>query len=73
VKNNLQQLNKSARILKGISTVTHQAASGTQQVAKATEDLNRLTDNLLILISKFKFVNSKSSYSVRENGKLIEV
>ena len=67
-----EQISKN---IKSISSVIDQSASGTQLVAHSAEDLNRMTNNLQNIISKFKIdVNDKESrYSVRKNGKLIEV
>ena len=64
-----------SRSIESISNVTNETASGIQQVARAAEDLNKLTDNLQNLVNKFKIdkEDKKSNYSVRQNGKLIEI
>ncbi|QQS35450.1 MAG: MCP four helix bundle domain-containing protein [Ignavibacteriales bacterium] len=64
-----EQISKN---IEAISTVTQESAQGVQQIARAAEDLNRLTTNLESLVSKFKInCSSKSGYTVRSNGKLI--
>jgi methyl-accepting chemotaxis protein len=76
-----EQISKN---IEAISNVTQESAAGIQQIARASEDLNRLTVNLQDLISRFKIdegissnhdnvrpSNTKSKYSVRSNGKLI--
>jgi methyl-accepting chemotaxis protein len=67
-----EQISKN---VESISSVTQQSAAGTQQIARAAEDLNRLTDNLQNLVNRFKIDDgdNKTHYSVRQNGKLIEV
>lgn len=64
-----------SRNVEAISTVTEQTSSGIQQIAKAAEDLNKLTFNLDSLIRRFKIGDdgNKSKFSVRKNGKLVEV
>ena len=53
-----------------INHVTQETAQGIQQIAQASEDLSRLTVTLQELIAKFK-LDDRTSYSVRQNGKLI--
>ena len=53
-----------------INHVTQETAQGIQQIAQASEDLSRLTVTLQELIAKFK-LDERTSYSVRQNGKLI--
>jgi methyl-accepting chemotaxis protein len=72
-----EQISKN---IESISAVTHQSASGTQQIARAAEDLNRLTERLQNLVSQFKIENDqrtvtkdRSSYGVRQNGKIVHV
>ena len=49
----------------------HESASGIQQIALASEDLNRLTINLQEIVSQFKVDNTKQSFAVRQNGKIV--
>lgn len=73
--NGAEQISKN---IEAISTVTNQSASGIQLIARTAEDLNQLTSNLNILVSKFnlskgdsKKVDSYSTYTVRQNGKIL--
>lgn len=67
-----EQISKN---IEAISSVTQQSAAGTQQIARAAEDLNKLTENLQNLVNRFKYDNKETekSYSIRTNGKLVEV
>jgi methyl-accepting chemotaxis protein len=68
-----EEISKS---IEGINSVTQQSAAGIQQIARAAEDLNNLTENLQNLVAGFKLSKNQTaghlSYSVRQNGKLIQ-
>jgi methyl-accepting chemotaxis protein len=58
-----------------ISNVTQQSAAGIEQISRSADSLNSINKKLESLINQFKFENKKkgfekSSYSVRENGKV---
>ena len=53
-----------------INNVSRESSNGLQQIARAAQELNRLTAGLHELITKFKFNEGISNYSVRSNGKL---
>ncbi|MBI1938319.1 MAG: MCP four helix bundle domain-containing protein [Ignavibacteriales bacterium] len=72
-----EQISKN---VESMNSVTQQSASGIQQIARAAEDLNKLTNNLQDIVSQFKIDENernrkgeKSKYSVRTNGKIIQV
>ena len=66
--------------VEAINNVTHQSAQGTQQISRAAEDLYSLTNNLQEVVNQFKLNGNgtnqlkedNSSYTVRDNGRLIE-
>ena len=68
-----------SRSVEAISNVTQQSAQGTHQISRSAEDLYRLTENLTEIISYFQLdyqleeesSSDTSTYSVRQNGKLI--
>ncbi len=70
-----EQISKN---IEGISSVTHQTASGIQQIARSAENLNKLTENLQQMISRFRLTDGgsgnkfMSSFSVRQNGKIVK-
>lgn len=60
--------------VESISTVAGHVSSATVDLARTAENLNRLTDHLRELIERFHLdssLNAKSSYGVRENGKIV--
>jgi len=57
--------------IESINNVIHESANGIQQIALASEDLNRLTINLQEIVSQFKVDNTKQSFAVRQNGKIV--
>ncbi|MGD8779984.1 MAG: methyl-accepting chemotaxis protein [Ignavibacteria bacterium] len=66
--------------VEAINNVTHQSAQGTQQISRAAEDLYSLTNNLQEVVKQFKLNGyagnqlkaNNSSFTVRDNGRLIE-
>lgn len=59
--------------IEAIVMVTNEGAQGIEQIARSSEELKQLVENLEHLIGTFKFKGSSesSSYSVRQNGKII--
>jgi methyl-accepting chemotaxis protein len=59
--------------IEAIVNVTNESAQGIEQIARSSEELNQMVKNLEQLIGSFKFKEGKasSSYSVRQNGKII--
>ncbi len=58
----------------GISNVASQVSGATGELSRTAENLNQLTEHLKELIERFQLDDSlqgKSSYGVRENGKIV--
>ena len=58
----------------GISSVANQVSGATADLAHTAESLNKLTEHLRELIERFQLnidATAKSSYGVRENGKIV--
>ncbi len=64
-----------SRNVENISSVATRVSSATIGLAQTAENLNNLTEHLRELIERFQLdsgPNSKSSYTVRENGKIVQ-
>ncbi len=60
--------------VESISSVAGHVSAATVDLARTAENLNRLTEHLRELIERFQLDNhldNKSSYGVRENGKIV--
>jgi methyl-accepting chemotaxis protein len=62
--------------VEGISTVASNVSAATIDLAHTAENLNKLTEHLKDLIERFQLdakTQQKSSYAVRQNGKLVNL
>ncbi|HUI29741.1 MAG TPA: methyl-accepting chemotaxis protein [Candidatus Acidoferrales bacterium] len=62
--------------VESISSVATNVSQATVDLAHTAEDLNKLTEHLRVLIERFQLnskIQQKSSYAVRQNGKLVNL